>query len=76
MVHRNKGLKLNNDMCVNTLLRKSSLMCMTYSYIFQVVAVAQVEVADEVAAVVLWITVGRLHTHRTHLEGAREHTKS
>ncbi len=25
MVHRNKGLQLNNDMCVNTLLRKSSV---------------------------------------------------
>ncbi len=27
MVHRNKGLQLNNDMCVNTLLGKSSLIC-------------------------------------------------
>lgn len=49
---------------------------MTYSYIVQIVAVAQVEVANEVAAVVLWITVGRLHTHWTHLENAREHTQN
>lgn len=49
-------------------------MYMTYSYIVHIVAVAQVEVANEVAAVVLWITVGRLHTHWTHLEGATEHT--
>lgn len=46
---------------------------MTYSYIVHVVAVAQVEVANEVAAVVLRITVGCRHTHWTHLEGARGH---
>jgi len=47
---------------------------MTYSYIVHVVAVAQVEVAYEVAAVVLRITVRCRHTHWTHLEGARGHT--
>lgn len=48
---------------------------MTYSYVVHVVAVAQVEVANEVAAVVLRITVGCRHTHWTHLGGARGHTE-
>lgn len=38
---------------------------MAYSYIVHVVAVVQVEVAYEVTAVVLWITVRCRHT-RTH----------
>lgn len=41
----------------------------TYSYIVHVEAVSQVEVADEVAAVVLWISVRCRYTHWTHLEG-------
>lgn len=40
----------------------------TYSYILSVVAVTQVEMANEIAAIVLWVTVGQSHTHRTNLQ--------
>lgn len=46
---------------------------MTHSYIVHVVAVAQVEVGYEVAAVILRITMRCRHTHWTHLKGARGH---
>lgn len=44
----------------------------TYSYMLNVVAVTQVKMADEVAAVILWITMRQNNTHGTNLEGAKE----
>lgn len=69
-----KVLKVKHWKCMNKqLFSKRSFGCLiTYSYILNVIAVTQVEMAYEVAAVVLWITMWQNNTHRTNLEGARE----
>lgn len=72
---RNKLLQLNIDSVCEYIFLWFVYVFMTYSYVVHVVAVAQVEVANEVAAVVLRITVGCRHTHWTHLEGARGNTE-
>lgn len=49
------------------MLINACLLSGSYSYVVNVVAVTEVEMADEIPAVVSWVTMRQRHTHGANL---------
>lgn len=48
----------------------------SYRYVVNVVAVAEVEMPNEIPAGVSWVAMRQRHTHRANLGAVRQHTNT